>query len=335
MTYDVLAVFENGEENYPLYPSLNNDIVIVPEAGDGPLGQALRVTKVIVRRKVGNGYKKVTETKDIAFDVWVTDSRVILYCKKFEKGGGWVGFGLGGLAVAAVANSVSMAVAASRRKGKALVGNVRYPWISSVMFAPRNGFGTEEQLRLCFVDGTDSSRPDCDVTLYLARGSDSNRIARTIVDRIIAARYASGEEMDADELARFEALRSSGLASPPQKGSLAPYKIPTSWECARRLGADVGVAVGGRSDPLLREARGRHQLHAGSGVSRRRCSDQRDYVLTPNRDVLRKLWLGRGGRELLHRLRGCDQCPGVLAARRTPSRSGGPNRPLRQRPRSG
>jgi hypothetical protein len=240
MTYDVLAVFENGEENYPLYPSLNNDIVIVPEAGDGPLGQALRVTKVIVRRKVGNGYKKVTETKDIAFDVWVTDSRVILYCKKFEKGGGWVGFGLGGLAVAAVANSVSMAVAASRRKGKALVGNVRYPWISSVMFAPRNGFGTEEQLRLCFVDGTDSSRPDCDVTLYLARGSDSNRIARTIVDRIIAARYASGEEMDADELARFEALRSSGLASPPQKGSLAPYKIPTSWNVPGGLGLTSG-----------------------------------------------------------------------------------------------
>jgi hypothetical protein len=229
MTYDVLSVCENGDENFPLYPALNDDILIIPEASDGPLGQALRVTKVIVRRKVGNSYKKVTETNDIAFDVWITNSRVILYCKKFEKGGGWVGWGLGGLAVAVVANSVSMAVAASRRKGKALVGNVRYPWISSVMFAPRSGFGTEEQLRLCFVDGTDSSRPECDVTLYLARGSDSNRLARAIVDRIISARYASGEEMDADELARFEALRTSGLASPPQKGSLAPYKIPTSW----------------------------------------------------------------------------------------------------------
>jgi hypothetical protein len=243
MTYNALSVCENGDENFPLYPALNDDILILPEASDGPLGQALRVTKVIVRRKVGNSYKKVTETNDIAFDVWITNSRVILYCKKFEKGGGWVGWGLGGLAVAVVANSVSMAVAASRRKGKALVGNVRYPWISSVMFAPRNGFGTEEQLRLCFVDGTDSSRPECDVTLYLARGSDSNRLARTIVDRIISARYASGEEMDADELARFEALRTSGLAAPPQKGSLAPYKIPTSWNVPGGLNPSTGAAA--------------------------------------------------------------------------------------------
>jgi hypothetical protein len=229
MTYNVLAVCENGEENSPVYPALNGDILITTEPGDGPFGQALQVSKVVVRRKIGNSYQTVTETKDISFQVWFTDSRVILYCKKFEKGGGWWGFGLGGLAVAAVANTVSMAMAANRRKGKALVGNIHYPWVSAVMFARRTGFGTEEQLRLCFVDGTDDTRPDCDITLTLARGSDANRVARSLVDRIVASRYASGEEMDAEELARFETLRTSGLASPPQKGSLSTYKIPSSW----------------------------------------------------------------------------------------------------------
>ena len=229
MTYNVLSVCENGAENYPLYPLLNDDILIVPEALDGPLGEPIRVSKIVVRRKVGNSYTTVTETKDIVFQVWITASRVIFYCKKFEKGGGWVGFGLGGLAVAVVANSVSHAIAANRRKGKALIGNIRYPWVSSVMFTPRNGFGTEENVRIAFVDGTDDSRPDGDITFSIERHNNANRVARNIVDRVIAYRYASGEELDAEELRRFEELRHSGLAALPEKGRLTSYGIPSSW----------------------------------------------------------------------------------------------------------
>lgn len=229
MTYNVVAVCENGEETYPLFPILNDDIAVTGEALDGGFGTPLYVSRIIVRRKVGNSFKNVMTTKDISFQVWITASRVVFYCKKFEKGGGWVGFGLGGLAVAAVANSVSMAVAASRRKGKALVGNLRYPWISKVSFAPRNGYGTEDNVRLSFVDGTDDSRPECDITFFLARGSDAARIARHIVDRTIAYRYASGEQMDADELSGFETLRTSGLIAAPQKGYLSSYVIPSSW----------------------------------------------------------------------------------------------------------
>jgi hypothetical protein len=229
MTYNVLAVCQNGEENYPLFPTLNDDLLVMGEELDGGFGETIQVSKVIVRRKVGNSYKNVTETNDISFQVWVTASRVIFYCKKFEKGGGWMGWGVGGLAVAIVANSVSAAMAASRRKGKALVGNIRYPWVSSVMFAPRNGMGTENQVRIAYVDGTDDSRPECDVTFHIERHRDANRLARHIADRVIAYRYASGEEMEPEELAGFEALRTSGLAAIPAKGYLSSYKMPTSW----------------------------------------------------------------------------------------------------------
>lgn len=229
MTYNVLAVCENGEENFPVYPALNDDIQVMAEALDGGFGQPVQVSRVVIRRKVGNSYTTVTETKDLSFQVWITASRVIVYCKKFEKGGGWVGWGLGGLAVAVVANSVSHAMAANRRKGKALVGNIRYPWISSVMFSPRAGFGTENDVRIAFVDGTDDSRPDCDITFTIERHNDANRLARHIVDRTIAYRYSTGEEMDADELRRFEELRTSGLAAAPAKGRLTSYKIPSSW----------------------------------------------------------------------------------------------------------
>jgi hypothetical protein len=229
MTFNVLAVCENGEETFPLYPVLNDEILVTGEALDGGFGQPIQVSRVIIRRRVGNNYQTVMQTKDLSFQVWITASRVVFYCKKFEKGGGWVGWGLGGLAVAVVANSVSHAIAAKRRKGKALVGNLRYPWVSSVMFSPRTGFGTENDVRITFVDGTDDSRPECDITFSIERHNDANRVARHIVDRIIAYRYASREEMDADEQRRFEELRTSGLAAAPEKGRLTSYKIPTSW----------------------------------------------------------------------------------------------------------
>ena len=229
MTYNVLAVCENGEETFPLYPVLNDDILVTGEALDGGFGEPIQVSRVVIRRRVGNGYKTVMETKDLAFQVWITASRVVFYCKKFEKGGGWVGWGLGGLAVAVVANSVSHAITANRRKGKALVGNLRYPWISNDMFSPRAGFGTENDVRIAFVDGTEDSRPECDITFSIERYNDANRVARHIVDRIIAYRFASGEKMDADEQRQFEELRTSGLAAAPQKGRLTSYRIPSSW----------------------------------------------------------------------------------------------------------
>jgi hypothetical protein len=153
-----------------------------------------------------------------------------------------MGWGVGGLAVAIVANSVSHAIAASRRKGKALVGHMRYPWVESVMFSPRTGYGTENNVRIAFVDGTDDSRPECDITFYIERHRDANQLARHIVDRVIAYRYASGEEMDADELARFEALRLSGLTAAPAKGYLSSYKIPTSWRVPIGLTTVPGAA---------------------------------------------------------------------------------------------
>lgn len=63
---------------------------------------------------------------DVQIRLLVTDARVIIYCDKWTKSGGWIGFGAGGMAVALAANAVSKARASSRRKGKLLVGHVRY-----------------------------------------------------------------------------------------------------------------------------------------------------------------------------------------------------------------
>lgn len=236
MTYNALAVVQVGDAPDVLHPSINDALQIIPEPADGPLDTPFQVSMVSVRRKVGNAWVSQTRTQDISFQMWVTGSRVLLYCRNFDKGGGWTGWGLGGLAVAVTANAISKGMAANRRKGKALVGNIRYPWITRVSFSPRNGFGTRETVELEYVDGTDPTKPACSVTIHLDNRTDANRVARHIVDKIIAYRYANGETLNDDELGKFENLRASGLLATPDKGFMSVYNLPTSWKVPGGVG---------------------------------------------------------------------------------------------------
>jgi hypothetical protein len=229
MSYNAMSIVQTGAAATVLYPSIDDDRQIIPEPLDGQFDPPFQVSMVSVRRKVGNKWVSELQTKDLSFQVWITGSRVLLYCRNFDKGATWVGFNLSGLAVAAVGTAISKGMAAGRRRGKALVGNIRYPWITKVGFAPRAGMGTRETVTIHYIDGTDPTKPECSLTIHLANHVDANRTARHIVERIIAYRYAERDAMDDDEVAKFEALRTSGLKAPAQKGYVAHYVLPTSW----------------------------------------------------------------------------------------------------------
>lgn len=62
----------------------------------------------------------------------VTDRRTGFLTTEFDKGGGWAGFGVVGLAVAVTANIVSKYRAAQRRAGKVAIGQVRHEWLSGI-----------------------------------------------------------------------------------------------------------------------------------------------------------------------------------------------------------
>lgn len=64
--------------------------------------------------------------------VAVTNKRVVWACTGFDKGGGWVGFGVVGLTVATTANVMSKRAAKKRSEGKVLAGQARYEWLVSV-----------------------------------------------------------------------------------------------------------------------------------------------------------------------------------------------------------
>ena len=229
MTYNAVRVIEFGEAAGLRYPSLDENLLIVPEPADGPLDAPINASSVSVRRKVGNGWVNQVRATDISIQLWATGSRLLVYSRKYTKSGGWVGFNLSGLAVAAAANAISAGVAAGQRRGKALVGGIRYPWIAAVSFAPRNGRNTRETLEIEYVDGTDATKPTCSVTFHLENHVEANRIARYVADKVIAYRYASPLPIAENALERYEKLRTSGLMGPPPKGYLHSYRIPTSF----------------------------------------------------------------------------------------------------------
>lgn len=72
----------------------------------------------------------------------ITDRRIVFLTTQFDKGGGWVGFGAAGLAIALTANAVSKHRAAQRRAGKVAIGQVRHEWLTGITLRSRRALLT-------------------------------------------------------------------------------------------------------------------------------------------------------------------------------------------------
>jgi hypothetical protein len=62
----------------------------------------------------------------------VTDRRTAFLTTQFDKGGGWIGFGVAGLAIATTANAVSKRRAVQRSAGKVAIGLARHEWLTGI-----------------------------------------------------------------------------------------------------------------------------------------------------------------------------------------------------------
>src|SRR5580700_10466326 len=148
MPFNVLTIrsgLNTGDDAlYPMLSDASCHEVIALDDYDGPNGQRLVATAVQVLQIHDGGLKTLVRLRDVSIDVYITDGRVAVACEKYDKGGGWSGFGGVGLMVAVTANAVSKARAASRSRGKALVGHIRYPWLKSVGASVKTGVGTSE-----------------------------------------------------------------------------------------------------------------------------------------------------------------------------------------------
>lgn len=236
MSFNVLTIrsgLDTGDDAlYPTVSDASGPANITLDARDGHQVMNVVATAVRVLETGPAGLKTLVKMQEVKIDVYVTDSRLALACQKYDKGGGWVGFGAGGLLVAVTANAVSKARAASRSRGKVLVGHVRYPWLKSVGASSKSGFASSEAIRLEYSEKHSGGRVCKLVELTFPKNIDATLVAQEITRRAAVYRLANYPGMPPEEKAKFASLSEDPprLAPPPKKFTFV--QIPTYYHAS-------------------------------------------------------------------------------------------------------
>ncbi len=231
VSFNVLAI-RSGEETgdgalHPILTDASQPELIALDAYDGPNVMRAVATAVSVMEVTGAGRKTLVRLREVKIDVYITDGRLALACEKYDKGGGWSGFGAGGAAIAITANAVSKARAARRSRGKVLVGHIRYPWLKAVGASSKSGFATTEAIRLEFSQKLSGTAVRKLIELTLPRNIDATLVAEEIARRAAAFRLAYYTDMKPEARAEFARLSQAPPRLQPEPKKFAFHQMPT------------------------------------------------------------------------------------------------------------
>jgi len=198
MAFNAVCISEIGDQSNPyIYPTTDDMCNLGEEKWDNGLNNVITAKSILVQKKLKgtDNYVQVLHAMDINIDFYVTDSRVVLLCKKYDKGGGWYG-GIGAL----VANAGSKIMAAARSKGKVLLGQVRYEWIAMLSYQRKVSWLTEESIQVYYKDNDGTYW--C-ISLNFKKGTDTEFLANNILHRACKYRLAMNDEKGEKETEFF------------------------------------------------------------------------------------------------------------------------------------
>lgn len=231
MGFSLVAIRDGEDADGRIWPVMASEpggMLIEREDLDGDEIVTLPVIAAEVCEVTGGGLRQLAKISNISASLYVTSQRVAFACAKFDQGGGQVGLGGAGLAIALTAHAVSKARAASRRRGKIMAAQLRYPWLKSVYAHPQTRWSDQEQLRLGFATkGNDGQwRPYVwDITLP-PRTVSSMDAAQDIICRAAAFRLAHWPILLADQQAKLAELAHADPLEQPPPGKFAGYAMP-------------------------------------------------------------------------------------------------------------
>jgi hypothetical protein len=209
------------------------------EPRDGTNVKHIYCTALDIRER--GAKKPMIRAKEIRAQILITDARMTIACSKYEKGGGWWGIGAGAL-VAVPLNVGSKMLAARRRRGKMLVGQIRYPWISGVFAQNRSGWSGSETL--CVFAGAGGGRV-LRLLVTLPKDLDATAVGTELIQRAAAFRLAHDDEPPSEEKrARLIELCSvEPLTWVKGSGKMAGHNFPNFWPASERS-ARFGLSLG-------------------------------------------------------------------------------------------
>ena len=228
MPFNIITIRE-AEDQGPddLYPIVGDEHLIRLDPEELP-AQRYTAKAIIAKEWTGRRMLSIGRVEDSHIEMYVTDCRMAVASEKFLKGGTWIGFGAGGIAVAMTATAVSKIRARVRRRGKMLVGQVRYPWLKQIGFRPRRALRNDGQVRFIIEDGTQAGRRTVVLDVGLTSNYDPREVATRILRRAVQYRLAHDVGTASSEVqAAFMALSDPPHLDDPLPGRFALYTLPT------------------------------------------------------------------------------------------------------------
>lgn len=174
-----------------------------------------------------------TPTQIGAFDrvtasLTITEGRLAVACSKYDKGSTYVGWGGIGLLVAVGATSVSKARAAGRRRGKMLVGHVRYDWLKLIEVKGYMGGYMGGYIVAVLSDPTSANAPELFLRLNFGRQTDVLSVARNVIRS--AAVYRSKRSQNTQERRALEQCAASPQSQRLPDGTMR-FALPIAISC--------------------------------------------------------------------------------------------------------
>ena len=192
VNYAFAAIVEQEDVDETWVPKIIDKAGTVAwTAADGEVTGFLASGLTVYRGQI-DARHRLLHVEKVEIKVFVSRARLVAVCRKYDKGGGWIG-GLGGMIVL---NSISKARAAVRSHGKFLVGQMRWPWLADVGYTEKSGWSSTNKLRLVAQDG--STGQWIYVDLQLPKRASARELADAVL-RTATRERAGGEQLDAED----------------------------------------------------------------------------------------------------------------------------------------
>jgi len=189
----------------------------------------------------------------IASRVYLTDARLVVVSGHYAQGTKYGAFFGGTVISSAVRSRVAHARAEREAKGTFLVGQMRHPWISQVVYSRATRRKDEHVVRVCGAHTT--AFGDQEVVMLLIKfdsRTDPGTVASEIANRVMVDRLTWDTTTD-DERRALQAARFADPAELPE-GTLPSIRLAGSYIVSTTSGAQgvfssrstEGAQVGGR-----------------------------------------------------------------------------------------
>lgn len=225
--FTVMAIRTADDEDGTVYPLVGDDACVIElEDSDGGPPVWHRAKKLTVNAFDGDATrgKRTLSLEDVDVDFGFTESRFLVAVEKWTKGGGWIGMGVGGVAFALAANAVSKARAKHRRKGKFLLGQMRFEWIVRVGYSDRESFRSPAAVQVqCVANVDGDARRHVLLIEDVRKDVDATVLGQALIKKVAAHRLANSTTLTADDRATLQTLVAEGETRPPRK----QYRVVT------------------------------------------------------------------------------------------------------------